>query len=134
MRIVHGPVDQTIDPTWWAEAGMSGFEPTGASYEAAAATRPVQLVAVGEVLPLIRNLSHGVFNDSHDSGTAKQRVVRLLRGFREGALIPPVELDRVGSNSFRLFHGAHRFYCSLVVGFTHVPAVVYDEEEWRRSR
>lgn len=83
-------------------------------------------VAVADVQPLRRNGSHGVFNDNLETGSAQERVVRILRGFREGQSIPPIEVARLADRSspnFKLSHGAHRFYCAVAVGFSHVPAV-----------
>jgi hypothetical protein len=53
------------------------------------------------------------------------RVVSILRGFRLGESFPPIEIAQ-GDGQYRywLVHGAHRFYCSLVVGFTHAPAII----------
>jgi hypothetical protein len=80
-------------------------------------------------------LSHGLFNDHEELGTARQRVVHILRGFHTGAQIPPVLVDRLGQPSqhlYRLRDGAHRFYSSIAAGFSHVPAIVYEPSEWRR--
>ncbi len=77
-----------------------------------------------------------MFNDSEELGTARQRVVQILRGFSTGAQIPPVEIDRLEHQAeppYRLRNGAHRFYCSMAAGFTHVPAVVYEPSEWKRT-
>lgn len=40
--------------------------------------------------------------------------------------MPPVEVVAAEPHSaqpLRLVHGAHRLYCSLAAGFSHVPAV-----------
>ena len=75
--------------------------------------------------PLRRNLSAGVFNDN-DVASARERVVSILRGFQSGSAIPPVEIVEAHANygyRYKLTHGAHRFYCSLAAGYTHVPVV-----------
>ncbi len=57
----------------------------------------------------------------------KDRVISILTGFRTGSAIPPVEvvLEPEGSNfRYKLVHGAHRFYCSLAAGYSHVPAIM----------
>lgn len=138
MRIVHGHVNQEIDHEWCTEAGIVGFRPEAQSYPpkvAADLDREVELVAIVDVEPLERDLSHGVFNDSEELGSARQRVVQILRGFVSKDEIPPILIDRLEPPEpyrFRLRNGAHRFYCSVAAGFTHVPAVVYAPEEWRR--
>jgi hypothetical protein len=88
----------------------------------------IQIVRIEDVEPVRRNLSHGVFNDDVERARpARERVSRLLLGFRRGDAIPPVELVKLPRGStytYRLFAGAHRFYCAVAAGFTHVPAVV----------
>lgn len=139
MRFFHGPVEYDIDDVWLNDAGMVGFQPTTPSYRPAVSSgldRSVQLVAVSDVEPLRRQLSHGVFNDSVEFGTARERVVKILQGFRSSAEIPPVEMDRLEEpceHHYRLRNGAHRFYCSLAAGFSHVPSIVYEPAEWSRS-
>jgi hypothetical protein len=82
-------------------------------------------ICITDIAPVRRNLSHGVFNNDSDTGLpARDRVIRLLRGFKEGALILPVEMEERSSApySYSLYHGAHRLYLSIAAGFTHVPA------------
>lgn len=113
---------------------MQVFVPASSSYrwdESTFPDRQVEMISCAEVQPLDRQLSHGVFNDSPNA-TARVRVMRLLDGFLSDAAIPPVELIRIGGIGqvrFRLHHGAHRFYCSVAAGFSHVPAIVYEESE-----
>lgn len=139
MRFVHGIVEQEIDDDWWIEAGMADFQPTAPSYSPSVTAdldRQIELVAIADVEPLQRRLSHGVFNDSEESGSARSRVTSILRGFRACDPIPPVLLDRLEQPAafpFRLRNGAHRFYCSVAAGFTHVPAIVYEPQEWKRT-
>lgn len=113
---------------------MVSWRPPGNSYNAAAsdASKPVVLVEIVDVEPLDRHLSHGVFNDSPEFGSAHDRVVNLLRGFAQGTPIPPIDLVALepgGVHKYRLRHGAHRLYCALAAGFSHIPAIVYRSEE-----
>jgi hypothetical protein len=82
-------------------------------------------VRIADVSPVRRSV--GIFNDCVDEGrTAQERVVTILRGFRLGDAIPPVEVVECDPEDLRryvLVHGTHRFYCSIAAGFTHVPAV-----------
>jgi hypothetical protein len=76
--------------------------------------------------PVYRAPGIGIFNDN-DEATAMERVVSILRGFRSGAAIPPVEVVRQPTRAdfrYKLVAGAHRFYCSLAAGFYHVPALM----------
>jgi hypothetical protein len=87
-------------------------------------------VAVDDIEPLLRVGSHGVFNDNAEFGTAHDRVLRILRGFREQSPIPPIEVARKASilePRFKLIHGAHRLYCAIAAGYTHVPALEVDD-------
>src|SRR6266853_317016 len=139
MRCIHGSVDQQIDDTWWSDAGMVDFQPNARSYSPKVTEdidRDVELIAIVDVEPLERKLSHGVFNDSAELGSARERVTQILRGFKAGAKIPPVLIDRLEPPArylYRLRNGAHRFYCALAAGFTHVPAIVYEPSEWKRT-
>lgn len=131
MVFRHLTQEFTIDDDWWLQAGMKEFVPTSSSYRSASeiiGQWSVEQVALDDVEPLERRLSHGVFNDSPEYGNARDRVVNILSGLLSDSKIPPVELMRLnghGSYKYRLKHGAHRFYCSRAAGFTHIPAVVY---------
>ena len=139
MSRVHGPVNQAMDLDWWLGAGMVDFVPAATSYASGPSPEPgrlVERIAIGDVEPLVRRLSHGVFNDNDEIGTARHRVVEILRGFKVGRAIPPVLVDRLEEPErfvYRLRDGAHRFYCSVAAGFTHVPAIIYEPAEWTRT-
>jgi hypothetical protein len=133
MLIAHGSVEYALPDEWWLDAGMQGFRPRGHSFRVnpdAACGLPVLEVATDEVEPLRRNLSHGVFNDSTQFGTARHRVVQILCAFRDDVPLPPIEVVRTKSSAcrFRLAHGAHRFYCAIAAGFTAVPAIDVTDE------
>ncbi len=129
MEIRHGHVRQDLPDEWWEEAGMVGFVPARTAYRPNPSPYPVGRVieiSIADVEPLERKLSHGIFNDSSLFGTARARVVSLLRGFREDAAVPPVHVVRLGPGGpyrFRLHAGAHRFYCAVAAGFKSVSAI-----------
>lgn len=111
---------------------MNAFRPSTPSYLPGAPEKgygltggeTVMPIPVASVEPLRRNLSHGVFNDDHRP--ARTRVVDLLKGFRNDDRIPPVLVKWLpdgSAYSYRLSAGAHRFYCSVAVGYSHVPAI-----------
>lgn len=105
---------------------MTGFLPISNAYRASSTQRgrvPVQLVEITDIGPVRRQ---PLFRDDHEEGVpVSERVCRLLRGFRLGQFIPPVEIvDSPGTeHRYKLTHGAHRLYCSLLVGFSHIPTV-----------
>jgi len=131
MELVHHGMKIVLDDDWWEEARMVEFMPRALSFNAedtAYRDRRIFQVAIKDIAPVRRAPGVPIFNDSHDTGlTARERVVEILRGFRDGAAIPPIEVVAAASGSahlFKLTHGTHRLYCSLAAGFSHVPAIV----------
>jgi hypothetical protein len=128
MILVHHHLRIELDDAWWVEAEMTNFTPASHAFRPdleKARGETIFEARIDEVAPLQRNPDVGIFNDNEEA-TARERVVRLLRGFREGAAIPPVILiGQPATSSFRykIGHGSHRFYCSLAVGFSHIPAI-----------
>jgi hypothetical protein len=116
-------MDFEVDDDWWAAANMAAFVPKSNSYRSAdssAFTIPIEEVAPLLRVPLFRDDPH------EERKTAGERVLRLFLGFRADAAIPPVTIIDGPTGSgyrYKLTEGAHRFYCSLAAGFTHVPAV-----------
>jgi hypothetical protein len=128
MRLLHGDFAFELSDDWLMEAGMDGFVPTSRSFRVDRNAFPrCYNVQINAVKPVRRDLSHGVFGDDADRGLgAKDRAIKILRGFLNDDFIPPVEVVRMPSGSghqFRLVHGAHRFYLSIAAGFTEIPAV-----------
>jgi len=128
MKFFHHDLQIELDDAWWAEAEMDNFIPAEKTYRVdieAAKGRKVFEVSIDEVSPVRRNPGVGIFNDNREA-SARERVVSLFRGFRTGSAIPPVEIipePAGGDFRYKLVAGAHRFYCSLAAGFSHVPAV-----------
>lgn len=126
MWIKHHDKKIELPDEWWAEAGMDDFVPKGKTYCVQRFdSREVHEVSFEEVAPVCRDSGVGIFNDREDV-TARERVVRILHGFQSGASIPPIEIIKGKADdkySYKLREGVHRLYCSLAVGFSHVPAV-----------
>jgi hypothetical protein len=128
MNLYHHDLEIELDDTWWAEAKMNSFTPMARTYRVdieAAKGRNVFEVRIDEVRPVRRNPGVGIFNDN-EGASARDRVVSILSGFRTGSAIPPVEIVTEAEGShfrYRLIAGAHRFYCSLAAGFSHVPVI-----------
>jgi len=106
---------------------MPGFVPVFKAYRVNNRLfQNVREVPLEDVGPVSRNAGVGIFNDSEEEGSARERVVRILRGFRFDNAIPPVEIveGQAGyPHRYKLVHGAHRFYCSLAAGFKSVPSI-----------
>lgn len=128
MKFHHHDLEIELNDTWLEEADMKDFSPPSDSYRVnieSANGKEIFAVKIIEVSPVRRNPDVGIFNTSAEAN-AKDRVISILTGFRTGSAIPPVEvvLEPEGSNfRYKLVHGAHRFYCSLATGFSHVPAI-----------
>lgn len=127
MIIVHHGLEVVLPDFWWRDAGMENFAPSSPAYcsHLSDTSQQVFEICISDIGPVERSPGIGIFNDNHEA-TARDRVVRILIGFRSGSSIPPVEIveEPAGSaHRFKLTSGCHRFYCSLAASFTHVPAV-----------
>ena len=80
--------------------------------------------SIGPVDPARRLI--GIFKANEDGIAARERVLKILRGFRCGEAVPPVEVaegEAGYGHRYRLKNGTHRLYLSIAAGFTHVPAI-----------
>jgi len=134
MKLTHHGLQVELLDEWWVEAEMTGFVPRAATYRVDHNLfENVREVRIEEVGPGHRNPGVGIFNDSEEEGTARERVVRILRGFRLDNAIPPVKIvEGQYPYRYKLVHGAHRFYGSLFAGFTSVPTI--EGFDWHRFR
>ena len=130
MKILHGNLEVELPDEWLREVGVPQFASAGSSYTVDASAFPdrdIFEVCVTDVAPVQRNVGVGIFNFNIKTGqTARERVVSILRGFLSGAKLPPVEVVAFPDGEphrYKLVAGAHRFYCSLAMGFSSVPAV-----------
>jgi hypothetical protein len=130
MELAHHGMKIVLDDDWWTEAGMADFAPAASTYAVDPMVFPEREIfaaKIDDIGPVHRAPGVGIFNDARDSGiSARDRVVRILRGVRSDALIPPVEIVKAKPGDeypYRLVAGTHRLYCSLAAGFTHVPSV-----------
>jgi hypothetical protein len=132
MKLTHHDLSIDLEDEWWVEAEMAGFIPASNCYRTDRSFSrnggPILEVRIADVSPVgSERRAIGVFRDSLDNGTtARERVLKILRGFRLGDAIPPVEVVECEPGSphrYTLKHGTHRMYCSQAAGFTHIPAV-----------
>src|SRR5438552_10024678 len=136
MKFTHHGLQVELPDDWWTEAEMRGFVPTFTAYRVNRLFQNVREVPLEDVGPVSRNAGVGIFNDSEEEGSARERVVRILRGFRLDNAIPPVEIVEGQAGypyRYKLAHGAHRLYCSLAAGFKCVPTIeVFDKNDEAR--
>ena len=120
FRLSHQPVEFEIPDEWFVAAGMTGFSPTAHAYVASSCDQyPTLVVPLQEVAAPTRNQGVTWFH--------KDRMVPILHGFRNGDVLPPIEVDEPPNKSglrFRVRVGFHRFYASVAVGFLHLPVSV----------
>jgi hypothetical protein len=130
MKVIHhGSEKGELPDEWLAETDMLSFSPKSEAYrvDARGHEGKVFSVPIVEVSPVIRSPGVPIFKDDPETGRpARERVVSILRGFRADAEIAPVQvrcMEPGSEHKYELKAGAHRFYCSLAVGFAAVPAV-----------
>jgi hypothetical protein len=117
----HSILQIELDDSWWVEAGMSDFVPYGRAYRVdgkAIGDQKVWEVRIEDIAPVRRSPGLGIFN-INETATARERVVSILRDFRAGTPLYPIEIvDQAlgGRRRFKLTHGVHRLYCSLAAG------------------
>jgi hypothetical protein len=106
-----------IPAEWMAEAGVENFRPARNSFRCSGAH---ELIAVAD----IEGIARAVPIDRN--GFAHDRMISVLAGIRDDVLFPkPIQIIRQASLlPYRLHHGVHRYYASLALGFTHVPAEI----------
>ena len=124
MILTHHGLKIPLPDCWWAETEMADFVPQARAFRPDRRAKGVFEVSLQEVAPLKRKPGVGIFNDNEEA-TARERVLRILRDFRDDAEIWPVHLVKLAPGDafgYRIGHGSHRFYCSLAAGFSHVPA------------
>ena len=116
----HQPIEFEIPDQWWAAAGMNGWKSHDSSYVATSDPQyPTTVVPLSEVVAPVRNKNVAWFKE--------QRMVDVLRGFRVGDKLPPIEVDEPPTNTgfrYRVRDGFHRYYASAAVGFTQLPVSV----------
>jgi|SRR5713226_3933377 len=137
MKFTHHGLQVDLPDDWWTEAEMQGFVPAFTAYRVDHNLfQDVLEVLIEDVGPVHRNAGVGIFNDSEEEGcSARERVLRILRGFRLNNTIPPVKIvsGQPGyAYRYKLVHGVHRFYCSLAAGFTSVPTI--EGLDWNQVR
>jgi hypothetical protein len=119
------PCEFEIPDDRLAESGIGNFSPRTTAYRSSADVRPITLV---KVAPLLRFKS--VPKDWR--GLEQNRFVDLLKGFVADDFIPPVPVVQLPDSnhlvrlSYRycIGDGFHRYYASILAGFSHLPATV----------
>jgi hypothetical protein len=124
------PCEFEIPDDWISESGINDFCPRETAYRA---STEANLAALPEIVPLPR------FNrfPKNWRGFERTRLINLLKGFVAGDSIPPVPVIQLPDSghllrlSYRycIRDGFHRYYGSIIAGFSHLPTVVETLDE-----
>src|SRR5208283_290211 len=113
MAVFDLPVRFEIPDAWLRAARVESFKPTARAFAASPDPEfPTQLLRLADVAPPWRAPGVPWFDEP--------RMVRILRGFRDGDLLPPIRVDEPPVATLFRFHvreGFHRYYASAAVGF-----------------
>ncbi len=108
FRLAHQQSEFEIPKEWWGAAGMIRWMPIAVSY---IATRdphyPKTIVPITELEATVRNRGVDWFQ--------KKRMVQILKGFRTGDVLLPIEVDEPPTRTnlrYRVHDGFHRFFTS----------------------
>jgi hypothetical protein len=120
------PCEFEIPDDWLAEFGNNGFPATANAYRS---TPETVLVALTDIIPPMRKPAY----PKDWRGFERTRLIDLLRGIVADEQIDPVSLielwpasDPMLSLAYRysVRDGFHRFYASIIAGFTELPASI----------
>ena len=120
-----------IADSWLVEAGFDAEAVDGTHYKvdpARANGKEIFVVKISDINPKIRAKGTPVFNSGEVDGiamSARERTVSILKAIMSKSLLPPVEVidSPLQGYRYKLVHGAHRLHCSIVAGFTEIPAI-----------
>jgi hypothetical protein len=119
------PCELEIPDDWIIPSGINNFAPTERAYRS---TPEAMLVALSQVIPAMREPS--VPKDWR--GFERERLLALLRRIVAGEQIDPVPLIQLPEPCpilplpyrYSIRNGFHRFYASVIAGFSHLPASI----------
>ncbi len=119
-RVPHEDIEFEIPDSWWASADAEDFSPHGRAFVASSSAEwPTTLVPVTDVEPPRR--TPGVI------GLTEDRTVSVLKAFRSGVPLPPLEVYEPPDPKrckFQVRDGYHRYYASIAAGFELLPVSV----------
>jgi hypothetical protein len=108
-----------IPDEWWQFAVDPSWNPGGTLYPWCASATNVQRLLLVDVEPPERDPGIALFK--------KYKLIPVLMAFQSPeCALPPIEVENVSGSAFpyRVMNGLHRFYASVAVGYTYVPAVL----------
>ena len=119
------PCEFEIPDDWLAEFGNNSFPASANAYRS---TPEAVLVALTDVIPPMRKSAYP--KDWH--GFERARLLVLLRRVVANEHIDPVPLIELPASDpmlllayrYSVRDGFHRFYASIIAGFTYLPASI----------
>ncbi len=110
-------MDHIVPAEWLQEAGLNGFQPRSPSYVCSVDHK---VIAIANIELPMRN--EGIVKDK--DGFDRVRMIAVLTGIRDGSALPPIILwpGTGWPRQWELRDGFHRYYASVALGFTHIPA------------
>ena len=139
MICKHHNLNFEFKREWLEASNMTLFKPSSDFYSYASVDdgREVHIVNILDIAPCEqRAVLKGVFCDQNSENTARDRVTSILKGFRDKQTIEPIEIKPYQGGKgykYKMYHGSHRFHCSIAVGYTHIP-VVYSWASLRKFK
>jgi len=112
-------ITMEIPPEWLAEVGLQNFKPVQSSIRCAI---PHALIALDQIQRFVREIPIDT------NGFRRIKMIPVLERIRDDVpFSEPIYVARqAGQWPYFLRDGVHRYYASLTLGFTHVPAEVID--------
>jgi hypothetical protein len=120
------PPSMIIPAKWLSEAGVQDFRPTSKlSFRCDGQHR---LIALSDIEVPLRISGYSL----DANGFRHDRMVRLLTGIRDNVSLPAIYIETAdpGQRPYRVRAGVHRYYASLALGFSHVPAEIVEQASW----
>jgi hypothetical protein len=117
-RIMNRTRFEILDALWEAE-GMLGFTPHARAFSVAPSQKgTIVVVPISDIAAPVRDSGVRLFDE--------EKLIAILRAFRSGTPLPPVEVNETSATPYRykVFDGYHRYYASAAAGFSDLPVVI----------
>ncbi len=119
MKCSHHNLEFELHDEWLVEAGLESFSATEVSYNPdtmKANGHEIIIIPIDEIAPMKERAEcRGVFCDN-EKDTAKERVVRILKWFKENKNIEPISVAAYAENmklNIRFWRAAIDFIVQL---------------------
>ena len=125
FRFPSLPGEFEIPDDWLDQSRFAVFRPSGVCYSCLDTS--AEIIEIVNICPPLRK--PGVWLDFN--GFDAERTKNILYGMTANEKLPPVELIVIPNYDafyrpyqYGLINGFHRYFCSLALGYSALPAVV----------